>query len=285
MRVSRASIDRDEAEPDQRPDDQPRGIEFGSHDAELRRARVGVVVVVEALAAGHPCEDARVVRRVVEVLPAVPVSDAVDERRHDEHVQQGVAAGHGAADRRPEENHQPRDAEAESHPAPREHQAVKPVLEHIGCETSERLGVARFAGIVQGVEQLHAPQPDQLGTVRVAVPIGVRVVLPVNRHPFAAVLSRGEPQHETEHDVRGAMHADGPMRQGAMEIHRGRDGRRLREKDGEDRDDPEFVSDGRADQHRSLTPFRLPARPCPTRRSSRRGPDVAHRLRPPRQIF
>ena len=74
------------------------------------------MVVVEAFAAGHPGQQRRVVRRVLEVLSPAPVTATVDERREDEDVEDGVRRRGNQAGPNAEGEVQERDAEPE--PAP-----------------------------------------------------------------------------------------------------------------------------------------------------------------------
>ena len=62
-------------------------------EAELRAARVAVMVVVQAFAAGQQREEAEVGRGVVEVPVADVMAQAVDRRRQHEHVHHRVNAG------------------------------------------------------------------------------------------------------------------------------------------------------------------------------------------------
>src|SRR5206468_3863303 len=66
--LGRRPENHDESRRGEDPDDHPRGIELPAAHAELRSAGMGVVVVVQALAAREPREEAPVVGGVVEVL-------------------------------------------------------------------------------------------------------------------------------------------------------------------------------------------------------------------------
>src|SRR6185436_6988069 len=63
---------------DQRFDQRPRGIDLARAEAELRAARIAVVVVVQPLAAGDEREGADVGGGVVEVAVADVVAEPVD---------------------------------------------------------------------------------------------------------------------------------------------------------------------------------------------------------------
>src|SRR5688500_5915204 len=76
---------RHEADGDESANHRPRRVELQATYAELRRARVRVVVVVQRLPTREPGDRPPIIGRVVEVLPAVPVAEPVDERREHEH--------------------------------------------------------------------------------------------------------------------------------------------------------------------------------------------------------
>ena len=81
-----------ELQRNQQLDDRPGGIDLARPEAELRAARIAVMVVVQPLAAGDQRERADVGRGVVEVLVADVVAEAVDRRRQHEHVHHRVNA-------------------------------------------------------------------------------------------------------------------------------------------------------------------------------------------------
>src|SRR5262249_53135630 len=111
-----------ETERDEEPDDRPGRIEFARAEAELRAARISVMVVVQAFAAGQERDEADVGRRVVEVAVADVVAETVDRRRQDEDVHDRMDAGGEQAP--PETEH-----DAETDRADR--QAEQPAVEHV----------------------------------------------------------------------------------------------------------------------------------------------------------
>src|SRR5947208_9564474 len=106
----------DDDEPDrgEGADQEPGGIEFPAPHADLRRGRVGVVVVVEPLAARQPREASPVERRVLEVPGAAPVAEHVDQRSQDQNVEDRVHAGRDEPGEGPEQETQQRGAHAEA---------------------------------------------------------------------------------------------------------------------------------------------------------------------------
>src|SRR5438128_12176839 len=76
---------RGEIQRDKQLDDRPRWVDFARAKAELRAARIAVMAVVKALAAGHQRQQPQVGRRVVEVPVSDVVAQPVDRRRHQEH--------------------------------------------------------------------------------------------------------------------------------------------------------------------------------------------------------
>src|SRR5262249_37550490 len=94
--------------------DRPRGIELRTAYAELGRPRVGVMIIVETLAAGEPGEESAVICAVLEVLRAAPVAQGVDKGGHHEDVEarmQEARDGPGPQSDEPAEQRQP-DAQA-----------------------------------------------------------------------------------------------------------------------------------------------------------------------------
>jgi len=121
------------------------------------------------------------------------VSEAVDERGEHEHVEHGVQD-----ERRHPGPHAQREteqaaAEPQPRPAVREDQPVQAVLGDVGGEAAQRLRLPGFAGVVVDVEELHAPEAEQPGAVRIALAVGEGVVLAMDRHPLLPALAGGEP--------------------------------------------------------------------------------------------
>ena len=221
--------DRDEPDRDEDLDDDPGGIELEAAHAELGARRVGVVVVVQALAAREPGEQPDIGRAIAEeVLPPPPVPEPVDGRRQHEHVQDEVSQRHREAPDRAEEQHGHAHADDAAHRAPVEEHAVPHVVLDVLGPARDRLGVAGLADVVVDVPELDLPEAVHQRAVRVAFLVGERVVLPVHRHPLAPILPRADPENAPEDPVGDRVQLEGAMRQSPMEVHRGGDDRRLR---------------------------------------------------------
>src|SRR5213076_905677 len=91
--------------------------------------------------------------------------------------------------------------------APTEHVAVEPVFSYVGREFSHGLRVARLARVVIGVQELHTPEAEEPGAVRIALAVRERVVLAMHRNPLLSALPGRDPEDEAERDVGDRMHA------------------------------------------------------------------------------
>jgi len=223
-------------------DRDPRGIELRAPQAELRRARERVVVVVQALAAGQPGQHARVVCGVLEVLAAPPVPEAVDQRRQDEHIDDAVAEhGHDALPPADPEHHQRR-AKNDARPAAREHAPLPSIRSQVGRERLDGLGLPGLADVVVHVPQLHLPEAQQERAVRIAVAIDEGVVLPVHRNPLLLALTRQEPEHGAEQERRDRLQSQRAVRERAVQIDRCRERADLSQHERSNHDDQDLAS-------------------------------------------
>ena len=165
------------------------------------------------------------------------MTEDVDERSQDEHVQDRVHAGRDEPGPDPEQRAQQRDADDRADPAPGEHGPVEPIVLDVRRELPERLGVPGFPGVVVGVEDLEPPEAEQARAVRVALLVRERMVLSVNRHPLSTVLPGGQPEDRTEDDVRDGVDRERPVRERPVQVHRRREDGGLREPDGDQQRD------------------------------------------------
>jgi hypothetical protein len=118
--------------------------------------------------------------------------------------------------------HREAQADPEAEEAVGEEQAIEPVGPKIRRKGLQRFRVARRAHVVRDVEELHAPEAEQVRAVRVALAIGEGVVLAMDGHPLLPALSRRQPQHDAKGQVGQGVHPQRPVRQRAVQI----DGRR-----------------------------------------------------------
>ena len=113
---------------------------------------------------------------------------------------------------------------------------VQPILGQVGRETAQRVGLLGLTRVVVDVEELDAPEAEQLRAVRITLAVGERVVLAVHRHPFLSALARGEPQEHATEQLSGRMEYERPMRQSSMEVNRGDQHGHLGQDDGNEDD-------------------------------------------------
>ena len=198
----RRSLDDQEPARRQGTDDRPRGVELRTADAELRGARMRVMVVVEALAAGEPGQQPPVGGGVLEVPAAAPVAEGVDQGRDHEDVGARVQEPGGQTGPQTDERAQQAQPDPEAQEAVGEEQPIEPIGPEVGSERLQRFHVARFAHVIRDVEELDAPEAEQPGAVRIALTVGEGVVLAMDRDPLLPALARGQPQHDAEADVR-----------------------------------------------------------------------------------
>src|SRR4029450_1766821 len=133
---------------------------------------MGVMIVVQALPSGDPGQHARVPRGVIEVLLAPPMSDRVDERRHDPNVQPGGDARGKETERNAQENTERDDAERKSDDAVGEDRALEAIRRQVRGVPLEDAAVPARDDVVVRIAELNTPIPEQAWTVRVALGIG-----------------------------------------------------------------------------------------------------------------
>ena len=73
--------------------------------------------------------------------------------------------------------------------------------------------------------------------VRVALPVGERVMLPMNRHPLATALPGGQPEDRAEADVCDGVDRERSVREGPMQVDRRHEDGGLRESNGDQQRD------------------------------------------------
>src|SRR5207249_8419905 len=115
---------------------------------------------------------------------------------------------------------QQRGPDAQAGHAAAEDQPAEPVFLDVRRERLERLRVLGFAGVVIGVEELEPPEAEQARAVRVALPVGERVMLPMNRHPLATALPGGQPEDRAEADVCDGVDGELSVSEGPLTVDR-----------------------------------------------------------------
>src|SRR5206468_1228281 len=144
-------------------------------------------------AARQPGQHRRVVRRVIEVLSSAPMPEAVDERRQDEDIKDGMRERRDESRANAQRNTQYRDAQTGADEAPREHGSIQSVFGEVRRELPDRVGVPCFSLIVISVQELDAPQAEQSRAMGIAFPVGEGVMLSMDCYPFLAPLARRKP--------------------------------------------------------------------------------------------
>ena len=200
-------------------DGPPPEVDLPPAMAEPGRGRGGVVVVVPALAARDERQPADVAGRVVVGAPAEAVADRVHGAAEAE-VEDRVGEGGDQAPDRAEQHDQHADAEAEADEGVVEHVPVPPVGRHVLGVAANRLRVAGLAPVQGGVGELDPDPAEQLGRVRIALHVGVGVVLAVDRHPLPGLDADGDPHDEPEGEGQRRPEPDGPVGGGAVQVDR-----------------------------------------------------------------
>src|SRR5262245_24309136 len=183
-----------------------------------------VVVVVQALAGAHPCEEPPVVRGVREVLTTAPVAESVDQGCEHEDVQHGVDETGNEA--RPEADRHTQQGQANAHARETagEH-PVEAILGQIRRERGNRVRVPALPDVVVDIEELNVPEAEQPGAMGIALAVRKGVVLAVHGHPLLPALAGGEPQNDAKDDLNHRVQAQGAVRECPMQVdRRGEDG-------------------------------------------------------------
>ncbi len=205
----------------------PADIELEPLVGQLGRGGIGVVVVVQFLAADEQAQRRDVGAGVGTVVVAVApeVADAVDhsgrEERYPDHLDRPDSeAGDAEEDEIRHEHHTaalPDEAGVEI--------ALDPVIGHATTVALQGFGIATLLHVQLGAGPQHRSQAARLRAVRVLGGFAFGMVLAVHGHPIARLHARGEPQPEPEKVAHGRMQVEGAVRLGAMQEDRhGRDG-------------------------------------------------------------
>ena len=184
------------------------------------------MVVVQPLAHREPGQPPQVVSGVGVRLVAVGVAEGVYRRAHHQ-VDHRVHRGRQQAEPQPEEQAQDRDPDGQPEERVVEEDAVPRVGREVARVAGDDLLVLGDPAVEGDVAELHCGHAQQDGGVRVALDVGVRVVLAVHGHPLAGTDSGGDPR---EHPARGGDAGRQRQRavgEGAMEVERGDEGGEL----------------------------------------------------------
>src|SRR3989344_196957 len=173
----------------QEANDVPGRIELVSLRAEVRRPLVGMVVVMQRLAADEPREERVVEGGVREVLETPPMAEAVDGgRQHEDvhHEMQECGQDSGPGSEHPDEH---TGAEKESDvPADPvlEDVAIRPVPGNAGSEHTNGLGVACLTQVEKEVPELDLQESALEGAMRIVGSVRMGVMRHVHGAPFTA---------------------------------------------------------------------------------------------------
>ena len=208
----------------------PADVELVLLDRELRRGRVGVVVVVQLFAADDQAPGRDVAAGVgrLEVAVAPVVADAVDDAgrgdRDPEHLDRPDRQAERAEQRQVDHQHQ-----AHALPAvARVEVALEPVVRRAVAVALHRFLVLRFGAIELGAAPQHFVDALDLRAVRVFFGFALGVVLAVDRHPFLGHHAGAQPEPEAEEMRRNRAQIHGPVRLRAVQEDRDRRDRDVR---------------------------------------------------------
>ena len=224
-----------EAERLEQADVHPAEVDLVPLVGELRRGRVGVVVVMQLLAADEqaPGHDvgARVLRGPVAVAPEM--ADAVDHARRPER---------DPGDLRDEDQHARHGAEQHdvggAHQGDAEHRetgvdvALEPVIRRAVAVTVHRLAVVGLFHVQEHAAPEHAVDSQLLRAVRVFRSFAFGVVLAVDRGPLLGHHSGRHPQPQAEEVTRERMQIERAVRLAAVQEHRDADDGHVSEAQG-----------------------------------------------------
>ena len=183
-----------------RRDVDPADVELVLLDRELGRGRVGVVVVVQFLAADDhaPGRDVGAGVGGLEVAVAPVVADAVDDAgggdRDPQHLDRPDRQADDAEQRQVQDQHQ-----ADTLPAvARVQVALDPVVGRAVAELGHGLLVLRLGPVQLGAAPQHGLDAAGLRAVRVVHGLALGVVLAVDGHPLLGDHAGAQPQPEAE---------------------------------------------------------------------------------------
>lgn len=171
----------------------PRRIELAFAQAEARRSRVRVVVVVQAFSGGHPSNPAQIRRGVVEIARADGVIRPVDDGAEND-VRPRLNHIGNPAPERAKQRHENCDAKNHSEQTEPEEIPVEPTVADVRSKPRDRLRVVGLAPVVIEVAEQNLPQPFQHRAVRVAIHVGMAMVFAVHGHPFFRVDAGEKPE-------------------------------------------------------------------------------------------
>ena len=176
-------------------DIEPADIELPALDRKLRRAREGMVVVVQFLA-GHqeaPGHDVASSVWALEVAIAVVVADTVDHTCRHERIRQHLRCDHddsrNAEEQQIDDHHQ-YDAQIAMAQI---NVALHPVVGRAATELLARLGIARFRLIELSAFEQYFFQTEDHRAVRIFRGFAACMVLAVHGDPLARHDARGQP--------------------------------------------------------------------------------------------
>ena len=199
----------------------PAEVELVPADRELGGRRIGVVVVVQLLAADPRRHRSDVGARVLgdEVAVAPPVADAVDDTRGPEWNPGELHA----VDEQPRNEAEERDVDrGEQHDAPFVHRgvdvALQPVVGRPVAVALHRLRLVGFLHIQHDAGEQHLVDAEHLRAVRIVLGLALRVVLAVDRGPLLGDHARGHPQPEAEEMAHDRVHVEGAVRLATVQV-------------------------------------------------------------------
>ncbi|MEY3093462.1 MAG: hypothetical protein RIU67_2245 [Actinomycetota bacterium] len=186
---------------------------------QLGGSRSRVVVVVQTLSGGEERQPLQVSGSIGVGPPAEVVSDPIHRRRSGD-VQHGVSDGDDGTRERSEQEHENGDSDGQAQQRAVEEPPIPTIGREVAC-IAKRLHVARRSSVQHDVRQLHPSPSEQHGRMRIALDIGVRVVLAVNGDPLAGLDAGADPHEDAESETGRTTQSESAVSQRSMEVHRG----------------------------------------------------------------
>lgn len=108
-------------------------------------------------------------------------------------------------------------AQSDTEPAVPEDVLVEPTVLDVACVFRDHVGGFDLADVVEDVAELDVPEALELGTVRVTLFVGERVMFAVYGHPLFGGLAGCDPKRELEQEFDCRVQGQRPVRGAPVE--------------------------------------------------------------------
>lgn len=176
-----------------------------------------MVIVVPTFAGGEPSDKTEIGGSVVKVAFAEGVIGAIDDGIQ-ENVETSLNDERDAAPERAQEQHENSDADENSGDAETQNVAVEPVVANVRRKYFQCFGIFGFAVVVINVAEQNAPKAFEHRTVRIALDVGVTVMLAMHSDPFLGVDSRPQPKLQAHRESNNGVEVNAAVSESAMQI-------------------------------------------------------------------